>query len=205
VNNVNNSEDSDGCAIFYHTDVFQITQLRCGNICLNGEHNSQVYILMQLKHKRTKKRVNVLCVHLKAFEEHSKLRAEQTSYLINMLKEALVDKKHVETRLAQQPILICGDFNGDPSEEFYKLFFPDRDSRNANNSQKPAATFELSDAYKAHRKFNTNLSRTVDYILYTHSTLNLLNYATMERGGMMIPSLAYPSDHLALVCDFQFN
>jgi mRNA deadenylase 3'-5' endonuclease subunit Ccr4 len=45
---VNNSEDSDGCTIFYHTDVFQITQLRCQNICLNGEHNSQVCLISQI-------------------------------------------------------------------------------------------------------------------------------------------------------------
>lgn len=37
-----NNDDPDGCAIFYHTSTFQITQLRCQNININGVNNSQV-------------------------------------------------------------------------------------------------------------------------------------------------------------------
>jgi mRNA deadenylase 3'-5' endonuclease subunit Ccr4 len=39
-----NQLESDGCAIFYNIDIFQITQLRSQSICLNGEHEPQVTI-----------------------------------------------------------------------------------------------------------------------------------------------------------------
>jgi len=68
--------DSDGCAIFYNLDCFQITQLRSQSICLPslGEHESQVFILIQLRHKFTKKRVTIVCVHLKAYQEFSQAK-----------------------------------------------------------------------------------------------------------------------------------
>jgi nocturnin len=180
---------------------------------------------MQLKHKQTRKRVNVLCVHLKAFEEFSKLRAEQTGFLLNILKETLVDKNDIETRLAQQPILICGDFNGDTHEQFYKLLVNQNSNANINytkisdSSNNNENYIDLSDAYDSYRKFNANqnvngnnntnnVSRNVDYIFYTRSTLKLINYLNLETEKhkmLRFPDLTYPSDHLSLVCDFQFN
>ena len=39
---VTSNIDPEGCAIFYKSDIFQITQLRCQSINLNNEHNNQV-------------------------------------------------------------------------------------------------------------------------------------------------------------------
>ena len=182
-----------------------------------------MFIIMQLKHKKTRKRVNILCVHLKAFEEFSALRAEQTEFILNILKETIVDKDDVETELAKQPIIICGDFNGDTNEPFYQLLVNSVSQTGSfymHSTATSAATttsfdkIKLTDAYYSYRNFYKrkaknifNVSKNVDYIFFTHSTLRLLNYLNLESDKqkmMCLPNLSYPSDHMSLVCDFQF-
>jgi nocturnin len=191
---------------------------------------------MQLKHRHSKKRVNILCAHLKAYDEYSEKRTAQTEFLLNILKETIVDKTDIETELRNQPIIICGDFNGDTHEPFYKLITNDnKNNRSQNNyafsksTDQPECFINLSDAYFSYREYNNNMfnkdrfkrhgtnnTKNVDYIFYTKSTLKLINYLNLDPDSNEInysrtnanrnyPSLSYPSDHLSLVCDFQFN
>jgi nocturnin len=156
----------------------------------------KVFIILQLKHIFTKKRLTIICVHLKANENFSELRKQQTEYMMKILKEHMSEKD-----LKDQPLLLCGDFNGERIEEFYDLIVQDK-------------SFDLCDAYD--RKLalpnsngnNSNFKRPkyVDYIFYSKSTLRLLSVLNEDRRNLYftLPCLRYPSDHLSLVCDFQF-
>lgn len=164
----------------------------------------KVFIIMQLKHKLTKKRVNIVCAHLKAYEEYSEKRAEQIEFILNCLRECLDDPTTGSESLEQQACIFCGDLNGERAELFYELLMKNEH-------------FSFSDAYL--KQYNEIISKekgfrfkNVDYILYTRNSLRLVNYLDLCDSSMInnkkfydsLPSLSYPSDHLSLVCDFQF-
>ena len=52
---------------------------------------------------------------------------------------------------------------------------------------------------------NRLLAFAIDYILYTPKSLNLLQYLKLPIIDHVLPNFNYGSDHLALVCDFEFN
>lgn len=137
---------------------------------------------MQLKNKYTRKRVTILCLHLKAFHEFADKRLEQTKFILNVLKEHLIGNQE---DLNKQPVIICGDFNGVCKEPFYKLILN-------------GADVKLSDINYSVKKDQ------IDYIFYTNKSLKLVSYLDRVEVKEPLPSLSYPSDHLSLVCDFQF-
>ena len=61
-------------------------------------------------HKETKVHFTVLTTHLKSKSQFSQIRLEQTKSISEELKKL----KHTN-------YIICGDFNADPLEPFYKL------------------------------------------------------------------------------------
>lgn len=189
-----NNVDSDGCAIFYNLDVFQITQLRSQSICINGEHESQVFIIVQLKHKFTKKRVTIICVHLKAYSDFSNKRAAQTEFILKVLKHHVLETEIGDVN--NQAVIICGDMNGDFLEPFYEKIVKDE-------------VFRFRDVYPKFAHSNRRQKNAIDYIFYTDKSLNLMTFLEVCVPSMTrhfeIPCLEYPSDHFSLVCDFQIR
>ena len=61
-------------------------------------------------HKETKVHFTILTTHLKSKSQFSQIRLEQTKSISEELK-----------KLNHTNYIICGDFNADPSEPFYKL------------------------------------------------------------------------------------
>jgi len=139
---------------------------------------------MQLKHKYTRKRLTVVCVHLKAYHEFEQKRYEQTNFILNTLKEHL---KCNQEEINKQSVIICGDFNGFSNEKFYKLIMSD-------------SKLKLNDIDYSYKKSQ------VDFLFYTkhNNTLKLVNYLERIEVNDSLPNLNYPSDHLSLVCDFRF-
>lgn len=194
----------DGLAIFYKASKFLINNMKCDNVRINGTNNSQVFIILQLKHKETNSLITLVCVHLKA-KKNPDVRRNQIEFILNNLKS------HLSTipSLNEHPIILCGDFNGEPSETFYEYItnFSDinfTDSYfsclNAKNERR-ASTFKI-------RETTGLVARTIDYIFYTNSCLNLLSYLNLPDASDLdsnigIPNLSYPSDHFSLVCDFE--
>ncbi len=110
---------------------------------------------------------------------------------MNVLKEQMSDQDSKE-----HSICICGDFNGERMEEFYNLIVKHE-------------SFKLADAYdrKLANPISTSRPKYVDYIFHSNTTLRLLNLVRDDKKhlrGLSFPNLSYPSDHLSLVCDFQF-
>ena len=149
-----------------------------------------------MRHKFTKKRVTIVCIHLKAFEDFSEKRTEQTEFVLNVLKEHMLETD-IES-VKDQAVIICGDLNGNHTEDFYQLLVNDN-------------LFNLRDVYSNKSEANSKKRPVVDYIFYTNKSLHLINYLesdvlkTNKKKTMEIPNLAYPSDHLSLICDFQIT
>ena len=153
----------------------------------------KVFIIAQLKHLFTRKRLLVVCVHLKASESFAHVRTKQTEFVLGVIREHLGENAHEMTSSGELSIVICGDFNGDRIEPFYELIV-----KGTHTSAK------LVDSYN--RKINKH-ARFVDYVFHSSPSLkliNMLSYDSRRVKHYNLPNLSYPSDHLSLVCDFQF-
>ena len=67
----------DGCAIFYKTNKFQINNLHCENICVDGVNQDQVFVILELKHLSSNKIITIVSLHLKSKVQFSERRTTQ--------------------------------------------------------------------------------------------------------------------------------
>ena len=113
------------------------------------------------------------------------------------------------TQGAKIPLIICGDFNAEPTEEVYREF--SNSSLNLNSAYKLLSPDGQSEPPYTTWKIRPSgeCRHTLDYIWYSQHALNVnsaLGLLTEEQiGPNRLPSFNYPSDHLSLVCDFSFN
>lgn len=134
-------------------------------------------------------------MHLKAFQDFSQKRTEQTEYIMNILKEHILNSSAEDIK--SQSVVICGDFNGTFTEPFY-------------NTIVKSDLFKLKDVYPKNSSVSKRQRNSIDFIFHSENSLNLMNYLEMnpinkKSNGFEIPSLEYPSDHFSLVCDFQIK
>lgn len=153
----------------------------------------------------------IAVTHLKARSGWEWLRSAQGSDLLRHLQNLVQRQAGSQTGAPTSdiPLVICGDFNAVPSEEVYRRF--------------TASPLGLDSAYKklsqdglTEPEYTTWKIRptgecctTLDYIWYTQDSLRVeavLDMPTEEQiGPDRLPSFSYPSDHLSLVCDFNFK
>ncbi|XP_040570631.1 nocturnin isoform X2 [Lepeophtheirus salmonis] len=194
-----NNSGPDGCAIFYRTDKFTLTEVATRNIEVWNVQSNQVALNLYLKSISTQKEISIGTTHLKAKTGPllMTLRNEQGQDLLRFLKD----------KSSNMPTIICGDFNAEPSEPVYETMISNKDIRLKSAYQK---------AYNREPKFTTWKIRedgehmqTLDYIFHTNETLDLLGVLDMpdeeEIGKPRLPSPAYASDHLSLVADFEWK
>lgn len=197
----------DGCAIFYRISKFQINNMSCEKIILDDEICPQIYIIIQLKHLKTKKMITLVCLHLKSKVENYIRRENQMKEILKGIKIHLSGKNKSFLNKSNHPILLCGDFNGENFENFYKLIVSDNqlpnliDAYTVNNGKKEPTTIKL--------KFSDLQKRSIDYIFYNKTALKLINYLELPKNDILLeeqglPNIKYSSDHLSLVCDFIF-
>lgn len=154
-------------------------------------------ILVTLRHKTSNQEVCIATTHLKARQGAllSTLRNEQGKDILDFLAE------HTDHR----PVIMCGDFNAEPSEPVYSTVMSD-------------ARFHLDSAYRcvagAEPDYTTwkireegEVCHTIDYIFYSRKQLSVSQVlklpAAEEIGHERCPSLSYPSDHFSLLADFK--
>ncbi|XP_054732795.1 nocturnin isoform X2 [Anastrepha obliqua] len=101
----------DGCAIFYKRDKFELKNFDTRILEVWRVQSNQVAIVADLVVKATGKEFCVCTTHLKARHGSllSKLRNEQGRDLLRFVKQFA----------GQLPVLICGDFNAEPTEPVY--------------------------------------------------------------------------------------
>ncbi|XP_050415085.2 nocturnin [Patella vulgata] len=194
----------DGCAIFWKSDAVDVINIKSVIIKEpTGYETNQVCIVIHMKLKQSNNReLFVAATHLKAKKGYDQVRHLQSKFIDKLLKEMCGDS----------PVILCGDFNADPSEKAYKELM--------------SSDLELSSAYTflsenlEEPPFTTNkvrgsplgpvaYCRTIDFVLFSKNKLavsSILKFPTEEEiGEKRLPSFNYPSDHLSLVCDFQFK
>ncbi|XP_020714552.1 nocturnin isoform X2 [Ceratitis capitata] len=101
----------DGCAIFYKRDKFELKNFDTRILEVWRVQSNQVAIVVNLAVKSSGKEFCVCTTHLKARHGSllSKLRNEQGRDLLQFVKQFAGDL----------PVLICGDFNAEPTEPVY--------------------------------------------------------------------------------------
>ncbi|XP_043917580.1 nocturnin isoform X1 [Protopterus annectens] len=191
----------DGCALFFCRDRFELVD--SANIRLTAMmlKTNQVAIVQTLKCLKTGGLLCVAVTHLKARVGWERFRSAQGCDLLHSLQDL--------SKGSRVPLIVCGDFNAEPSEDVYKQFATS--SLNLNSAYKL-----LSEDHQSEPPYTTwkirpsgECCHTLDYIWYSQHALNvdsILSLPTEEQiGPNRLPSFSYPSDHLSLVCDFSFS
>ncbi|KAK7818468.1 hypothetical protein U0070_013027 [Myodes glareolus] len=198
---VEHNNGPDGCALFFLQNRFKLinsTNIRLTAMTLK---TNQVAIAQTLECKESGRQFCVAVTHLKARTGWERFRSAQGCDLLQNLQGI--------TQGAKIPLIVCGDFNAEPTEEVYKHFASS--SLNLNSAYKLLSPDGQSEPPYTTWKIRTSgeCRHTLDYIWYSRHALSVtsaLELLTEEQiGPSRLPSFHYPSDHLSLVCDFSFN
>lgn len=195
-----NNSGPDGCAVFWKPDHLHLQSKE--EIVLqsrNGMETNQVAIICTFTHIARKKDFCLSVTHLKSKTPYWQLRHEQGEYLEKVLC------KTVE----KLPIVVCGDFNAEPSEQVYEVFKRSRlqlASAYCHLSQLMEEPKYTTWKVRGGVAGNKEVAHCIDYIWYSSShwqPVAILKLPTEgEIGKDRLPSYSYPSDHLSLVVDF---
>ncbi|XP_051993542.1 nocturnin isoform X2 [Xyrauchen texanus] len=206
---VENNNGPDGCALFFNCKRFQLintTHLRLSAMMLK---TNQVAVITTLRCRATGQAFCVASTHLKARSGWEVLRSAQGSDLLRNLRnivQKVETEKNAETDL---PLIVCGDFNAEPSEDVYRNFATS--SLGLDSAYKRMSTDGKTEPLYTTWKIRPSgeTCHTLDYVWYSHRAFNVnavLDFPTAEQiGPNRLPSYNYPSDHLSLVCDFNFK
>lgn len=187
----------DGVCIFYRKarlqpagDLFSAAYLTEA-----GEEQSQVRIVLPLRDMVTKHTVCFATTHLKAKSGEEGVRTLQA-------RQLLEDVERIGGEDGR--IIVVGDFNAVPSEEAVSLF--------VGSGFASAWGLPPEEGHFTTWKFRSNEGKvtekraTIDYQFYRGSLRPVARFAQMgveEIGPDGLPCRAYPSDHLAVVVDYE--
>ncbi|KAM9356791.1 nocturnin-like [Symphorus nematophorus] len=209
---VEQNNGPDGCALFYRRSRFSLqatSHLRLSAMMLP---TNQVAIVQTLDCQVTGQRLCVAVTHLKARSGWERLRSAQGADLLQSLRSITsrgAGASQSETAAGGVPLVVCGDFNAEPSEDVYRRF--SSSPLGLNSAYKLLSSDgQTEPAYTTWKIRPSGEScSTLDYIWYTHDALSvdcLLDIPTEEQiGPDRLPSYHYPSDHLSLLCDISFR
>ncbi|XP_015249960.1 PREDICTED: nocturnin-like [Cyprinodon variegatus] len=207
---VEDNNGPDGCALFYRRSRFSplsTARLRLSAMMLP---TNQVAIAQTLRCRVTGRRLCVAVTHLKARSGWERLRSAQGADLLQSLQSITAHGSGLEgAEPGAVPLVVCGDFNAEPSEDVYRRF--SSSPLGLSSAYKLLSSDGQSEpAYTTWKIRPSGESRgTLDYIWYSQQALSvegLLELPTEEQiGPDRLPSYHYPSDHLSLLCDISFR
>ncbi|XP_071314757.1 nocturnin [Trachinotus anak] len=207
---VEQNNGPDGCALFYRHSRFSLqatAHLRLSAMMLP---TNQVAIVQMLNCRVTGRQLCMAVTHLKARNGWERLRSAQGADLLQRLRSITSrGGSQSEVVSAIVPLVVCGDFNAEPSEDVYRRF--SSSPLGLNSAYKLLSSDgQTEPAYTTWKIRPSGEScSTLDYIWYTHDALSvdcLLDIPTEEQiGPDRLPSYHYPSDHLSLLCDISFR
>ncbi|KAG4071499.1 hypothetical protein HA402_011653 [Bradysia odoriphaga] len=221
---ISENNGPDGCAIFFKKNKFELVNYDTRILEVWRVQSNQVAIGVNLKVLETGKEFTVCTTHLKARKGAllSKLRNEQGKDLLRFAQH-IADVK---------PIIMCGDFNAEPSEPVYKTILEHKSLGLSSAYSDLIAALGVhlpkpveceshddddSDTVDNHEPPYTTwkiredgeVCHTIDYVFYSQDKLKVNNCLMFpqdnEIGRDRTPSFRYPSDHFSLVCDFEFT
>ncbi|XP_041943963.1 nocturnin isoform X1 [Alosa sapidissima] len=209
-----NNNGPDGCALFFRGDRFQLLGTVHLQLAAMKLKTNQVAVVSTLCCRATGRTLCVAVTHLKARSGWERLRSAQGHDLLRNLQNitqeaALVAEDGSVGVGGGVPLLVCGDFNAEPSEEVYRCFATSslgldsayKQLSSDGQTEPPYTTWKIRPSGES--------CHTLDYIWYSRQHLTVdtvLDFPTAEQiGPDRLPSYNYPSDHLSLVCDFSFS
>lgn len=191
---ITDNNGPDGCAIFFLADKFELIQTETRILEVWKVQSNQVALLANLRNRFTGKELCVATTHLKARKGAllAALRNEQGKDLLDFIS------RYSEGRA----VILCGDFNAEPSEPVYSTLTTDMSLRLSSayataTGEPPYTTWKI--------RQEGEICHTIDYIFYSKNKMrvaDVLEFPTgNEVGKDRCPSLSYPSDHFSLVSD----
>lgn len=197
-----------GTSVFANADKFTVLDVHCEHFKDDdGSDMSQNWVALDLEDKATGAQFVVLGTHLKAKPPMAPVREQQAAQLVELVAE----------RFAGREVIVVGDMNDTPDAVCMQTLKGSFDSAYETLlGEEPAFTTHK------YRPKEGMVTRTIDYIFtqneaareetraqgaWTISSLDafyeLPAEADLPEGGYPTPT--YPSDHLALGVEFQFQ
>ena len=203
---------SDGCAIFWKDDAFELLGQRRGSYKVA----TQVYIIATLRHKETGRIIIAAATHLKASasEVNEKIRTEQAKELGNILQTMSSDSAlDVDASFRENgsvPIFLLGDFNSEANGEGQTTV---RSIIERNEKPHFQSAYPLDHPYSTWKtRGKVKTKRVIDYIFHNsqdirgvHCTHILGLPEEEEMEPHRLPGFRYPSDHLAIAARFRIS
>eukprot|EP00668_Euglena_longa_P016568 GGOE01020841.1.p1 GENE.GGOE01020841.1~~GGOE01020841.1.p1 ORF type:complete len:368 (+),score=66.29 GGOE01020841.1:131-1105(+) len=199
----------DGVALFWSSQKFTKLSDASGTI---PNHPGVPYLLVTLRHIATQREMLVAAVHLKAqaIQAHEDIREQSIKHVLAKLEE--------QQRGNSKAVLLLGDFNTSPVDVEGVLqakCIPAVLRNEVLNLQSsyplPNSEADIGrDAYWTTWKTRKDKTKRhlIDYIFHSpllQCTRVLLPPDTALLGSRGLPSVAYPSDHVALMAGFRFS
>lgn len=207
---VEQNNGPDGCALFFRRSRFSLqatAHLRLSAMMLP---TNQVAIVQTLTCQVTGRQLCVAVTHLKARSGWERLRSAQGADFLQKLQRIISqDCSRCKAMSGSIPLVVCGDFNAEPTEDVYRRF--SSSPLSLNSAYKLLSSDKQTEpAYTTWKIRPSGEScSTLDYIWYTGDSLSveqLLDIPTEEQiGPDRLPSYHYPSDHISLLCDICFR
>jgi len=195
----------DGCALFFKKSKFERIRFAIRVLKVWGAKSNQVILSLILRQKDTEAEVCVATTHLKA-----RFGDLQKSFRNEQGKDIL---KWLATIRGNRPVIITGDFNGEPSEPFYSTLTENITTPLVSSYKMPGDTLETEDNEDENLDYTTwkiretgEQKHILDYIFHSPEleTISTLNMPTGPQiGDNRLPSVEFPSDHLSLVADIR--
>ncbi|XP_043189108.1 nocturnin-like isoform X2 [Amphibalanus amphitrite] len=185
----------DGCALFFRNERFELVRTETRVIEVWKVQSNQVVVLAILRDRRTGHEVCAVTTHLKARSGAllSAIRSEQGKDLLSF----------VSSHAGNRPIIVCGDFNAEPSEPVYATLTQDSDPE--LSSAYVQATGAEADYTTWKIRGSGEVCQTLDYVFLSSSRFSVESIlpppTEQQLGEARAPSFAYPSDHFSLVTD----
>jgi len=179
----------DGCALFFRRDQWEVVgEVHSKVLEVWHVQSNQVALALNLRHKSSNSEVCVATTHLKARIGAllATLRNEQGKDLLAWLSTV---KQH-------RPLILTGDFNADPTEAVVRTIKEELVSAYPDST--PFTTWKIRETGEQ--------KSTLDYIFHSggiQASATLDMPTEQQVGKDRLPSLAFPSDHLSMVADFQ--
>ncbi|KAF4658915.1 CCR4 carbon catabolite repression 4-like [Perkinsus chesapeaki] len=192
---VEDSQDdmNDGTCIFYKTEHWSLVE----DLSTIDDVLRAPLALVVLEHRNTRSvsfKLAVASIHLKAgtSQESDERRQEQLQWLTGKIDRASVAHNSA--------VLVCGDFNAEPTETSIQSIVETNDWKSVyplgDGDRRPTTVHQ--------RKGMAIIRRHIDYMWYSGS-LNATGYFTFPDSCPLLPSKNYPSDHLHLVARFSLS
>ena len=193
---------SDGCALFWKTDTFELVSERR----LSYRSGNQVMLLATFRHRMSGRLILVAATHLKAqkSEKNELIRCAQADELLEQIRQEEVrlgaNGENVST-------IVMGDFNSEPPCVSKDSESSIRRLMTCLNSAYPIDP-PRNDFYTTWKTRGKTFKRVIDYIFYgtglkCNAILSVPNEEDMEAGKL--PGLRYPSDHMMIAAQFEFD